>query len=831
MPMLFNQADVKYTLRLLAKKPGFTLLSIFVLAFGLGISILAITLSYTLLYKAIPLKNGESIYHVCYGPILVGCRTFNAYDFAQLRGDIGSLENVGIYSEDHFDLDLGEALTAVNAIFTEWNLFEVSGGRPFLGRTLQAYDQLPGAEPVAVLGNGLWRSLFNADENVVGSVVDIRGIPTRIVGVMPQGYRFPATAEIWLPVFPSLLDPLKSNEERVYSFALLKSGVSKASASNEIASLMSRVRRLNPVDPDRYYANEFSRRIDELASGHIQSLPMAALGGQGTVFLIAFINVLLTCIFLLVCVNVGSLLLARTNERLKDVAIRVALGAPRRRLLMQTMGEGVAICLLGGLLALLLAGMGLELIDVVLNARHPGFAQRVVPFWMEFRVDSSTLLAVLLFLSLTIYFTCLLPCQRLIRGDFNAVIRDGTRGALGLKTGRFGRSLVLVTVTLITLLVYVAAIAYGAVGPIKQRIADEDVANEVSAYITLGREAYSAQDRERFYRTLDTTLRQDPAVSAVAMDSILSYEEFAVERVDADRAAPVALARTPVIAMFGSSDLQEIRLLEGRLLNAQDGAGSPAVALISESLATALWPGRSPLGESLRFADGLRDISGSEWRVVGVVSDHANRIDPLSSNTALVYLPLNQVTAVRIQISAKARDPGAGSRVNLERTALLLSRFIRDYDPGIDFILEYDEDSQQIIVGLIDSLIALSVGCVLFALAVALVGVYGLTQNSVQLMTQEIGTRRALGATDRRISRMLLRRAGRQALIAFLIATLVIAPIAYLTILVMGPAFLAPILVQVVVSLVVLCTVIFLAIYFPIKNILRMEPADALRYE
>jgi predicted permease len=827
----FSKSDLKYTFRLLRKKPGFTLLSILVLAGGLGISILAITISYTMLYKPIPLDKGASIHHVCYGPSSVGCRPFKAYEFAQLRGDIGSLENVGIYNEDYFDLEIGDSFTTVNAVFTEWNLFELSGGLPLLGRTLQAYDHLPGAEPVAVLGHRLWSLLFNADEEVVGSIMELRGIPTRIVGVMPEAYRFPGLAEIWLPIAPSLLSPLEGDEGSVRAFSLLKDGVSRESASNEIAALMSRVRQLHPVDPGRYYANDFTRRLDELGTGHIQTLPMAAVGGPAAVFVIGFINVLLACILLLVCVNVGSLLLARTNERLKEVSIRVALGAPRRKLLLQTMGESTAICLMGGLLALLLAGAGLELINLVMSSRFPMFQQRVLAFWMEFHVDSSTLLAVLVFLVLTLYFTSILPCQRLINGDFNAVIRDGTRGALGLRAGRFSRSLVLVTVTLITLLVYVASIAHGAVTPFMQALGAQNLRNQVSTWVALPAAADTLQEKERFYLALDAALRQDPAVSTVSMRASWA-SEIAMESVDQARGEQATSARAPVLAVFGPAWHEQVNLQEGRLLNAQDSAGSPPAVLVNRSLADRLWPSRSPLGESLRFVDGSPELAGSVWRVVGVISDGGGgMIDPLSRNTALAYVPLSQVEVARVSIRVKATDPGAGSGVNLERAALLLGRFINDYDPGIDFILEYDEGIQQTIIGLIDAAIALSFGCVLFALAVALTGVYGLTQNSVQLMTQEIGTRRALGATDRRISRMLLLRGSRQALIALLVATLLISPVAYLTLMVMGPAFLAPLLVKVGASMVCLCAVIALAIYVPIRNILRMEPADALRYE
>lgn len=351
-------------------------------------------------------------------------------------------------------------------------------------------------------------------------------------------------------------------------------------------------------------------------------------------------------------------------------------------------------------------------------------------------------------------------------------------------------------------------------------------ANEVSTYVTLPAADYSAQERERFYRSLDSALRQDPAVSAVSIATVWS-DGTTLERTDPGGGEQAKFARAPVMAVFGSLDFQETSLLEGRLLNAQDSAGSPAAALISRSLAETLWPGRSPVGENLRFADGRPEVTGSVWRVVGVVSDRPDMTNLLSSSTAMVYVPLSQVEAERISISVKASDPGAGSRMNLERAAVLLGRFLRDHDPGRRSILEYDED-RRMIVGLVDSLIALSFGCVLFALSVALVGVYGLTQNSVQLMTQEIGTRRALGATDGRISRMLLLSGSRQVLIGFLVAALVTSP---LTIVLMRSVFLASVLVQVAASMACLYAVVTLAIYFPIRNILKMEPADALRYE
>lgn len=826
---LLSKSDLKYTFRQLRKKPGFTLLSILVLAGGLAVSIIAITLSYTLIYKTIPVTNGKAIHHICYAYPSMGCRSFKAYEFAQLRGDITTLENTGIYVEDDFDIEIGESFVNLAAVFTEWNMFALTGTRALLGRTLQAYDHDPGAEPVAVLSHGLWRRSFNGGEDVIGSTIDVLGTPTRIVGVMPEGYRFPRIAQIWLPVSPTLLDPLPGNEETVRTFALLREGVSAEAASDEIAALMRLVRERDPADAGRHYPQEFFRRLDQADTGHVQSIPMAALGGPETVIVIGFINILITCMFLLVCINVASLLLARTNERLKDVAIKAALGAPRRKLLLQTMGESTAICLAGGLLALLLAAAGLELVNLFFDS-HPFLGERLRAFWMDFHVDESTLLAVLMYLSLTVYFTSVSPCRRLVNGEFNAIMRDGTRGALGRRAGRFSRSLVVVTVTLITLLVYVAAIAYGAVSPLKRKISAEDTANEVSAGVALPEEDYPAERRERFYRSLDNALRRDAAVAAVLMGTLWS-DQTGLESTDASGTRGGVFARAPVMAVYGSLDSQEITLLEGRLLNAQDGAESPPAALVSRALAERLWPGRSPVGQNLRFADGRPGVAGTVWQVVGMVTDRPNMFDPLSSDTAMVYVPLTQVGAVRVSISVKARDSGGASRVNLERAAALLARAIRDFDPGIEFRLAYDEDGQRLLIRLINTGIGMGFGSVLFALLIALAGVYGLTQNAVALMTQEIGTRRALGASDGKVRRFLLKRGGRQLAIAFLAASLVISPLAYLTLFLMGPAFRAPVLLTIAAAMACLCTVVYLAIYYPVRNILKMEPADALRYE
>lgn len=814
---LFNRTDIKYTFRMLAKNPGFTLLSIIVLAGGLGISIFTFTLSYAVTYKPIPLDNAESIVKICTGTDRTGCAGFKAFEFSELRQELENLENVGIYSLERLYVETENVVTNVFATHTEWNMFQLSNTAAVLGRTLQAYDQLPDAEPVAVIAHGLWQLIANGDGNVINSIVEIEGVATKIVGVLPEGYSFPSMSQLWLPISNSLIEPIENELEFVSAYGNLTSTASYKTASDEVNGLMGRVRQLYPPDPSRNYRSAREQRLDQVDTAYVTTVPMGEFDGGMGLLAIGFLNLLAILIFLLACINVGTLLLARANDRLKDVSIRVALGAPRVRLLVQTMGESIAISALGGVIAVFLAGAGLEFINFIILS----FIGQP-PFWMVFELDASTLLAVLLFVGLTLLLTSAIPCWRIINGDFNAVMRDGTRGAVGVQSGRVSRSLVVIAIVFITLLLYVGTLITSSLLDLKQSAANVDGDKLLGVDITLDANRYSEPEQLQFFNSLNNALLQNSAI-----DDALIYTERGVVNLESDSVGTGVeddYANASLVTASGSLNTIGASLIEGQLLSEFDTPSNPTV-VISRSLAEQLWPGQSAIDQRLRFAQ-QQPGSASPWRrVVGIVSDKVFSGEvSFQQRVNAVYIPLQITAGESVSISAKyTNDPNAA--------ASIIALSINAQDSSLVFNVRNWEEQLAVMDKAANFYLSLTISCGLFSFLIAVTGIYGITKNFIDHQTQEIGTRRALGATDGRISRSFIMKGSRQVITGVIIALLVASPITYLYNSVSGSSVTGVALLGLLIVIATIFATVLFAIVFPIREILKLEPVEALRHQ
>jgi predicted permease len=705
-----------------------------------------------------------------------------------------------------------------------------------LGRTLLSGDHAGGAEAVALLGHDLWKERFEASENIIGTVINVDGQPTRVVGVMPAGYEMPHSSQLWLPVPAQLLDPLENDFSAgiVEAYGFLKDSASETEADNEINNLMQRIRSQYPPDPMREYGSSFEKEISETNVGHIAQFPISQFGGLGAMFIIGVINTLTLLVFLLACINVGTLLLARTNERLRDTSIRVALGAPRFRLLVQMIGESVVITVFGTTLAILLAGAGLGVVELAFTTLNAD----LLAFWMTFDLDGSTLIGAMFYVLLTILLTSAIPCWRIINGDFNSVMRDGTRGAVGLKPGRFSRGLVVVSLVIVTFLVYLVTLVGSAVIPLVGNLS-EVPDNMLGARFSLDEQRYSHEQRLQFIDTLFGQMSNEPSIRYALINANLGsgfVEKEGVVTAAQDRIQTSVAASGPSTppdeAGTFVADVDEtvaIQLLEGRSINQFDTAVGEKVVVISQSLATRLWEGESALDKRLKILDspGVTD----EWRrVVGVTNDNgtASFITEVALESAT--LPLAQVNTGAISFNAQAF---ATSKDNMDSAMNAIRDTINQLDSGLDVqLLNYDAMLSSVTraFGLGVSL-ALTLGS--FSFIVAISGIFGLTQNSVMMATQEIGTRRALGATDTMISKMFLKRGSKQVLDGFLLSMLLTAPLTFLFFLIASDLGMDT-LFSIVISILVLgalYAVVLTAIYHPIRKILQMEPSEALRYE
>lgn len=818
--MLLSVSDIKYTFRQLAKSPGFALLSIIVLAGGLGISLFTLSFINTMGFKDVDLPNGDRIVEVCSEGEFGSCVPLKAFEFAAIRDEIETLENVGVYYMKYgVFVQSDEVFHAAMVAQTEHNMFRFTQSGPLLGRVLQESDQDPLAMPVAVLAYDFWALAFDRDPEIIDSYIDLAGEATRVVGVMPQGFTFPRWTDIWVPAGQGLINPVVNDMTLVSPFAYRKEGVSSAQASQEISNLISRIRQLYPYVEDERYT-QFQRIINQSDSGFVTSLPMKNMHGFGNKLAFSVLAILSFILFLLACINVGTLLLARTNEKLKDVSIRVALGAPRLRLMMQTMGESIVIAIVGTGLALMFTGLCLEALNIFLLAI---LTEDGLEFWMDFGVDGFTLLLATIFAVFTVAVTSALPSWRLINGNFNSMMQDGTRGAIGLKTSRFSKSLVVVAVSLISILLYtfiIFGVGLWSMGDTFRLVEPNGIySSEVDTY---GQYA-NAEERLQFFQTLEARLEQHPDTSDVLLAGVVGRQTLELDGVrylsEQDKPTSLVQIISGDIGFLGAS------LLEGRLLGDRDRVNSVPAAMVSRSLATRLWPGESPIGRNLRI--GIPDQRGQTqaFTVMGMVSDSPIDGDNMfKQEYDMVYLPLGQMDSQ--YISAIIRSPIA------EQAAIkILGDTLLELNSGLDFnIISWVRTRQETSVVLLTAVSVFSaIG--MFAFLVSIAGVFGLTKNSIALRTQEIGTRRALGATDSMVSRSFTLQGAKQALLGIAIASLICAPVSFLIASAAGPEYILPGLSSVLLAFLLLLVCVLLAIYLPIKALLRKEPSELLRHQ
>jgi predicted permease len=784
--------------------PWFTLLTVVVLAGGLAISIYTFAGLSTLIYKDLPLPDGGSIVQVRRignGPF---DGPFDAYDLAQIRGSIRTLSQIGGYRLSQWAV-IGDEGSNQSLISTraEWNIFEFTRTQPLMGRGFVRDDQLEGAEPVAVISYGAWQTAFAGEAAVIGKVVAVNGRSTRIVGVMPESYAFPITSEAWLPLSDRELDPTGPGRTLLEVYARLAPSVSAEAAEAELTAL------LKGAVQQRAGADAAN-----LVAADVTTFQRALWGGFGP-RAFAVLNALAISILLLACVNAGNLMLVRTHERLKEVAVRIALGAPRWRLVAQMMLENVIICVVGGVAAVVLAGRALAATNGFLST----LVESEMPYWWRWSLDGTAIVGAGVFILGTILLVSILPTFGLSSVDPNIVLRDGTHGARGRSAGRVSRALVTIEVVLIS----VVLLAGGTVAVFAYRMANFDWGIDTTdLYMTeiqLPADTYAAPEaRVSFYTRMLAEVREQSGVEAAKIKRELGRTRFAVDDYERSSDYPVA----QLVTMSETSSEVMTTLLEGRDFDSRDSATGARTAMVSEALARIYWPGQSALGRRITVMNA--DGSADERTVVGVVRNI--RYDPSTANEAslaAIYAPLPQLTVARVQLVIKHRGGEAAVR-NAQYAAL------RNVDAGVPAgrVMAYRTALDQATM-FARTLTNLFIGCGAFAILLAMTGIYGLSSNTVVQRTYEIGLRRAMGASNRSIIALFLAQGGRQLAIGLLISALL--SIGTLFLLAQMAELAAPVVAVMGIAVVLAVSgLVLISIYVSVRGAIRREPSVALRH-
>lgn len=807
---MFHWQDIRYAFRLLARAPGFTLLTVLVLAGGLGLSIFTFSFLYTAILKPLPLAEGDRVVRVMSAVQGFSAGAIDAADLAAMRGRITTLTDLGAYDNQELVVGSGEGTRTIDATATEWNIFQATRTPAALGRGFTPEDQLPGAEPVIVLSDATWRSVFGGDPGVLNSIVRLNGRATRVIGVMPPGYGFPVASGSWIPIRPELLKQAVPDRERLMAFARLAPGRSVDEAEAELTTLLSAVQSARPatVEPPR------STPADGMM---VQSYPIAQIGEEAPLIL-AGLNLVATLILLLACINVTNLLLARANERARETAVRLALGAPRARLVMQSLWEVLILCGLGGALAV---GFAVWLLTGV-NSWARSELEGNLAFWWVWGFDRSVLLGAGGFATLAVVVLGVIASRRAVSTEISAVLKEGAAGAGGSSQGRMARALVVVQVATVSLLLFFGTMS----AIIAWRVVNVDLGYKTENLLSTGLEPSAerypdAEARGRFYQAIFDGLSARPELDGVVLRrriADITEESGAFELAGAVPAGPAP--RTHVQAFMGAMTPLGVELVEGRFFDSRDAAGSEPVTLVSRAMAARYWPGGSPIGIQIRLT-GLGEDQPLRT-VVGVVGDVLMG-NPLSRDRSpvAVYVPIRQVDVTSVAIAFKHRGSEPAARAAFHETVTAIDPLLAPPD-----IQAFEEIMAKMteIARLVTQLFG---GAFAFALLLAVSGTYGLMAWAIGRRTREIGIRRALGATDRTILQLLLGHGARQLGIGALVAL-------PLTLLVgWGFSRYFPISAEISVLVAVMVSaavigVVLLATWVPTRRAVRMEVRDAL---
>jgi predicted permease len=800
--------DVRLALRSLGRTPGLTTVAVLSLTLGIGANSAIFTMVNATMFPQLPYVDADRLVdlHEVSPQLCAGCGVGTSFPtFTDWRERTRSYARMGAYVEDGFALSGDARPERVSGSLVSAELFPLLGVQPVIGRHIAPDEDRVGGPGVVLLSHELWVRRYGSDSTVVGRMIAVSGEPHTIVGVMPPRFKFPERAQLWLPITPRLTAAAR-DDRSVGVIARLKPGITLDGARSELTQVGADLAREHAAAFGEWSPGVTTLRED-LTSDSGPPFVML-LGASGFVLLIA-------------CANLANLLLARATRRSREYAVRAALGAGRRRLVQQLLLESILLAAGGATLGVLVALWGVD------AAR--GLLPDEVPFWIEFEVDARVIAFTAALAVLTGITFGLTPALRAARTDVQEALRDGARGATtGVHRGRLRSALVIGEVALSLVLLAGAGLLIKTFVNARRT---SDFGYDPRGVLTA-----SAELVDRRYA--------DPSQQALFASSVLAGLENAadVEIVALERAeflgtfvgtssrvtlegatAPVPDEIVPRFARAvspGYFELLRIPLARGRGFAESDGPGAPAVAVVSQGAADALWPGEDPLGKRLRVGgDGA-----APWITVVGVTQHL-RGSPLSRRPgSFIYLPIAQSPGQPVNILVRTRGEPLAFAPTLEA---LVARV----DPNQPLTnVESMEQTLADYLTPVTFFLRLMGGMAALAVVLAAIGIYGVLSYVVSMRTHEIGIRVALGAGATRVTRLIL---GHGLMLAGIGVAVGLAGAVAVTRVLRGILFgvspTDPMVLTTVTAL--LMGVSLAACWVPARRALRVNPMEALRVE
>lgn len=817
--------DLSYSVRLLLKNPGFTLVAVLSLAIGIGATSAIFSVTNSLLLRPLPYRDADSLVILWNrSPGLnIAQDWFSPAQHYDVKTQNHVFEDTAVTIGGSFNLTGQGAPERVDGARVSSSLFPLLGARAVMGRVFTTDEDTPGKSQTVILSHGFWQRRFGSDPSVVGKTLTLNGNSLEIVGVMAP--EFSLDKEVMLTVNAieraDVLLPLPMSEggrtdrdhEDYNIFARLKPGVTVEQAQAEMDVITERMKRQYPENYPPHGGLTFSvvPLLEEVV-GEIRLILYVLFGAVGFVLIVA-------------CANVANLLLARAAARQKEIAIRTAVGASRARILRQLLTESLLLSLAGGLFGLLIAYVAVR----ILRAYGP----ENIPRLNEVGVDARVLIFTFMVSLITGIVFGIVPALRASRVDLNEVLKEGGRSqagggsAFGLSHHRLRRLLVIAEVALSLVLLIGAGLLVRSYNRIVNAHPGYNARNVLSLRLALPASKYPKPETiTPFFREVSERIKQLPGVEAVGVTYSLpmSTVAFAWEPVIIEGYMPPGASQSSIISntRIVSPDyfrVMEIPLLKGRYFTEQDRTGEPEVVIVDETLAARFWPNENPIGKRLQ-----QRAKAGTWRtVVGVISS-ARQYSTEKEPPITVYYPHEQYVARNMYLLVRTTsDPAAMSGA--------VTREIQGIDPELP-VFDVNTMEQR----LYDSLARQRFSMTLLALfaAVALIlaaiGIYGVMTYWVNQRIHEIGIRMALGARPGNILKLVIGQALTLVLVG--IATGLICAFALTRVmssLLFGIT--ATDTTTFILLSLVLAGIALLSSYIPARRAAKVDPMVALRYE
>lgn len=803
--------DVRSGLRLLVRYPTLSLVAVLTLALGIGLGTTVFSVVNGALFKGLPFPDPDRIV------ALVATnrsqqqprQPIAAQDLVVWRERQTAFDYMGAYAFAPVNLS---AESGRPERFSGGQLtvaaFDALGVPPMLGRGFRAGDDRPGAEPVILIGEELWRDRFAASPAIVGTMIRANGTARTVIGVMPERFGFPIREVAWTPlVIDSDVAP-RGQGPSYQVVARLKRGVGLREAQAQAATIASQLERDFPAT-NRGIGADVVPYAQVIFGPEIFALLYTMLAAGVGVLLIA-------------CVNVSNLLVARASLRYREVAVRMALGAARRRIVRQQLTEVLVLAAFGGAVGLLFSVAGMRWFSHALSINPP-------PFWMTFELDYRVAAFIAALIGLATILAGALPALHAVRVTPGAALKDDSRSSTSAGLGRFSSILVVAELAVSCGLLIAAGLMIKSVVQLKNVQMPFGIANVLTARIDLPRGAYPDSAASiRFFERLLPKLQALPGVEAATLSDGLPAAGNGAVPVQIEGKAYTHQNDSPLaregIVTPGYFDTFKVTLLAGREFTPGDTAASRPVAIVNQSFARTHFANADPVGRQMKRA---RPGSHEPWlTIVGVVPDLI--MEGIGNNNASpvgYYIPIAQSDVANgVRMAVRTRGEPAAVTSLVRGAVASLDRDLAIYDVNT---MQAVIERQSMFYTIFGTFFMAFGACALF---LAAAGLYGVMSFAVTQRTRELGVRSALGAPGGRLIVLIMRKS---------VGQLVIGLAAGLVLALLASSFLQPVLYHVdprdaaVFAAVVatLTAASLSASFLPALRVTRIDPVRALAAE